>query len=1200
MMLTPEESLKLQAIVKDVQPISKLGTSGLGTTYHIRHPQHGECVLKLLEGRVAQNPKFLKKFLQSALAAREISQLNFARIWEVGDESKFWVIRELATGISLQHHVEQQQRLSPTQATQILLQLCAGLQPGRRLDLAHKNLKPANVIWEHGQVKIVDFSLPPTSPYYLSPEQCEGKKSDTRSDIYALGAIYHFCLSGRPPYAEGSPKDVMECHLNDKLVDIRKFCPTASEELAKLIEKMLAKKPDDRPQEYQELTPLLEKILADAKQSEITQELTPLLEKIFADAKPNKITASPASNVTAPAGNVPEAPQVPPLKLATVRATPGLHERTTVQVPIQKRNVGIHEEKTIDFSELQEEAEPEPPIQVKTIELSPELNDPTSQPRYNTSRLLKFKQVASEMVSRLRTINQTLELLDNVRESQDEATMFLDEMLRFITLKTGEYLRADRTMVFLLDEDRGELWSIMEQDEAGAPFEMRMLLNEGIAGAVVASQQEINIPYDCYDDPRSASRREVDQKTGYRTYTMMALPLFNKQKKLVAVIQLLNKLKLKASLDAPLTDRIDDKGFTDADKKLFQEFAPSMRLILESSQSFYKAIQRQRAAAALMAATQSLSQSSLDLQETLSRVMDEAKRLMNADRITLWLLDNEKKMLWTKIPMADGTVKEIRMPRNAGFVGQVDESGEAILIPFDLYDHPDSGKAKEMDQITGYRTCSMLCMPLFNNDKELIGVTQLINKRRQGMFSVYYPSDWPKAPDCWKASFNQSDCEFMKAFNIQAGVALQNARLFATIKQQEQMQRDILRSLTNGVISTDKAGNVIIANDSAKKLLGISEDRQINACKVQELIHLQEGDFTSLLESVLKAKDEKTRRPYYPEQTLLVQNAAEHHSINLSMNAIADIADPTKISGALVVIDDISDEKRVKNMMYRYMTQEVAEQLLSEGNISLGGQLKEVSVLFSDIRSYTTLVEGMNAEAVVALLNEYFEEMVDAIFRYKGTLDKYIGDAIMAVFGAPLPLQDHAWYAMQTGLEMRRRLKKFNEKRKAAGKKPIKAGIGIHSDFVISGNIGCSKRMELTAIGDGVNLASRLEGTTKYYGCELIVSEKTYRPYADRLQVRELDFITVKGKSEPVRIYELLGLSNESLAPQTAQMVELYQQARQSYHTQQFETAIAQFNKVLAVDDHNLASQLHIERCRHFLKEPPEADWNGVWNLTEK
>ena len=203
----------------------------------------------------------------------------------------------------------------------------------------------------------------------------------------------------------------------------------------------------------------------------------------------------------------------------------------------------------------------------------------------------------------------------------------------------------------------------------------------------------MNIPYDFYDDPRSETAKKFDKKNNYRTYTMLTMPLLNEETQdLVAVVQLINKIQPDLDQpETPLDQKIDPVGFTSDDEQVFREFAPSIRLILESSKSFYAATQKQRAASALMSAVNSLSKSSLDLEDTLNRVMSEAKNLMNADRSTLWLIDEEKGELWTKIP----GVGELRIPRNAGFAGMVAESGEPLLIPFDIYDDPRSETSKK-------------------------------------------------------------------------------------------------------------------------------------------------------------------------------------------------------------------------------------------------------------------------------------------------------------------------------------------------------------------------------------------------------------------------------------------------------------------------------------------------------------------------
>ncbi|MFB2880120.1 GAF domain-containing protein [Floridanema aerugineum] len=824
-----------------------------------------------------------------------------------------------------------------------------------------------------------------------------------------------------------------------------------------------------------------------------------------------------------------------------------------------------------------------------------------------------FKEAVKEVNQKLSTVNDTLTM---VIHSEGMETV-LQEMLQSIALKTGELLAADRTTIFLIDEEKNELWSILAKNDGVGPLEIRIPADKGIAGEVATFKKVVNIPYDFFDDPRSAESQKTYKKTGYRTYTMLALPLLNAEGDLVAVVQLLNKLKASNDPTKDLRDRIDVAGFTKQDEYLFEEFAPSIRLILESSRSFYVATQKQRAADALMKANQALSQSSLDLEETLKRVMDEAKKLMNADRSTLWLIDHEREQLWTKIPIG-GELKELRIPRNAGFAGMVAESGEPLMIPFDIYDDPRSAVSKETDNKTGYRTCSMLCMPVFNADEELIGVTQLINKKRQGELPEYNPDNWPDAPECWKASFNRTDQEFMQIFNIQAGVALQNAKLFDEVKQQQQMQRDILRSLSNGVLSTDKAGCVIAANESARKLLGLSENERVEGTPAWDLVKIcgkeglqQEDDnkFRSWFQAALEAVEERKRQQYYPDQVLQSTND-EKHSVNLSINTISDVNDTSKIRGALVVMEDISHEKRLKSTMYRYMTQEVAEQLLARGDdFKMGGDRKEVSVLFSDIRSYTTLTERMQAEEVVQMLNEYFELMVEAVFQHKGTLDKYIGDAIMAVFGAFVPLEDHALMATKTALEMRYRLAKFNQHRRENNLQEIKIGIGINSDVVISGNIGSSQRMELTSIGDGVNLGSRLESASKQYGCDIIISEYTFAKCQSEVYCRELDYIRVKGKTQPVSIFELVCTTdNMSSVPDwKKQQIDIYQKGREYYLQKEFRLAQNEFGKI--VEEMNSrkmkdkASEMYLERCQYWLTHDEELEkkWDdGVWSLTEK
>ncbi len=428
---------------------------------------------------------------------------------------------------------------------------------------------------------------------------------------------------------------------------------------------------------------------------------------------------------------------------------------------------------------------------------------------------MSMKNIFCEGHQEREILNLILSSLDNIIDARGfDAVLY--EMLQKITLKTGELLKADRATIFLLEEEQNELWAIVAKNENGKSLEIRIPATVGILGEVATFKKVVNIPYDFYDDPRSVNAKKLGERICYRTYSLLAMPLLNEETgELIAVVQLINKLRPNHQDYGTLDEQIDKVGFTQADEQIFREFAPSMRLILESSKSFYAATQRQRAATALREAVSALSQTSLDLDDTLKLVMDRAQELMQADRSTLWVIDEDKDELWTKIPIA-GDLKELRIPRTAGFPGIVVQSGEPLMIPFDIYDDPRAAFGRGPQPTTGYRICSLLCMPVFNADHKLIGVTQLMNKKRPGEFPPYNPEDWPQAPEQWKASFSQTDMEFMKAFNIQAGVALQNAMLFAEVKQQETRHKDIVRSLPNGVISTDKKGKIITANERAK------------------------------------------------------------------------------------------------------------------------------------------------------------------------------------------------------------------------------------------------------------------------------------------------------------------------------------------------------------------------------------------------
>jgi adenylate cyclase len=266
--------------------------------------------------------------------------------------------------------------------------------------------------------------------------------------------------------------------------------------------------------------------------------------------------------------------------------------------------------------------------------------------------------------------------------------------------------------------------------------------------------------------------------------------------------------------------------------------------------------------------------------------------------------------------------------------------------------------------------------------------------------------------------------------------------------------------------------------------------------------------------------------------------------------------------------------------------------------LKLGGEKRDRTVLFSDIRGFTTISEGLDPETLVELLNAFLGEMTDIIFDHDGMLDKYIGDAIMAVWGAPLPQVDHALRACQAALGMRDRLRVLQQEWHTRGWPRLDIGVGLNSGAMVFGNMGSTQHLSLTVIGDNVNLGSRLEGLTKYYGVGIIASETTVAGANGGVAVRELDLVRVKGKAQPVRIFELLGSGDEQA--RWATQIERFNQGLQAYRTRDWATALDVFAAIAATDPGDGPANLYLKRCREMLDNPPPADWDSVTIMEAK
>jgi adenylate cyclase len=301
----------------------------------------------------------------------------------------------------------------------------------------------------------------------------------------------------------------------------------------------------------------------------------------------------------------------------------------------------------------------------------------------------------------------------------------------------------------------------------------------------------------------------------------------------------------------------------------------------------------------------------------------------------------------------------------------------------------------------------------------------------------------------------------------------------------------------------------------------------------------------------------------------------------------------------MVVMEDISGEKRVRSTMARYMDPVLADQLVRRDEDLLGGKSTEATILFSDVRGFTTVAEELGPAGTVALLNEYFTIMVDCIHHHGGMLDKFIGDAIMAAFGLPLAHDDDPDRAVLAAIEMIRSLFAWNERRVADGRKPIDMGIGLNTDLVIAGNIGSPKRMDFTVIGDGVNLASRLESACKTYSARILISEHTQRKLRGVYRTREVDHVIVKGKTEPVAVFEVLDYHTDTTFPNLVDAVHAFRDGIASYRRGDWDVATRGFEQALHANPDDGLARMYVDRCERLRADPP-AEWNGVWEMTTK
>ena len=749
---------------------------------------------------------------------------------------------------------------------------------------------------------------------------------------------------------------------------------------------------------------------------------------------------------------------------------------------------------------------------------------------------------AAALGDAVRRLSVLVEVADTVTQR-----LSLDHQLPRLIELIVEALDAERATLFLHDADAGELFSRVAGGEGVS--EIRMPQNVGIAGSVFGSGVA-EIITDAYRDARF--NPEVDRRTGYRTRDILCVPLRNRADQVIGATQVLNKRS---------------GPFTTADMALLEAISRHAATALEQAQMMERLEQARREELELLAITEAIS-TELHLDTLLVRIVAAATQLLDAERSTLFVYDPSTDELWSRV--AEGTEhRQIRLPANAGIAGAAFISGDVLNIP-DAYADPRFNR--DFDRRSGFRTRNLLNVPVIDRTGERLGVVQVLNKRG--------------------GQFTQVDIRRLKAFSAGIAVTLENARLFSDVLALKNYNESILKSLSNGVVTLDRECVIVKINEAAQRILGLSSEALVDRPAEQAFGNLNAW-ITRSLEFVARmgATD-------YHADTDLKQPDGGVASVNLTAAPFLDTEG--KSIGYMLVFEDITREKRVRNTMARYVAKEVVDQLLASGEDVLEGSNLVATVLFADIRRFSLMSETMTPRNTVSLLNEFFTEMVEVIFTRGGMLDKYMGDGLMAIFGAPVVGSADADNALYVANEMIRALVVFNSRRARRGSEPIEIGIGLATGEVLAGSVGASKRMEYTAIGNNVNLAARLESANKYYGTAVLLAAATVDELTSRAVLRRLDLVQAKGISQPTWVYESLGHHTRASFPKLTRVIKAYEAGVDCYQRRDWQGGLGHFGAALELAPQDRPSRIFYDRCRYYQTSAPDETWDGVWIMQEK
>ena len=471
-----------------------------------------------------------------------------------------------------------------------------------------------------------------------------------------------------------------------------------------------------------------------------------------------------------------------------------------------------------------------------------------------------------------------------------------------------------------------------------------------------------------------------------------------------------------------------------------------------------------------------------DLKELFFSVLSLSSSVINSSK-GLLLLKNDVTNIFDTVSvfnLDEEKIKKQIFNTRSGFLKKLNSIKKSFIIQKD-----DSFNHKL------FHSSFSLVSPIIYN-KKLVGALILFDKEtRNGI-----------------CDFSSNDQKLLEAISIQTSIAYQNIKLLESLKKSNKLNDNIMSSITTGIIEINLFGEIQFANKEAVRLLKKSEEEILGNHYL--IIFENEDTLINIIQNV----EINQERVFETEFSLKSGN--KKISVNISFSPVFD--EKKDFSGIVIAIDDLSKINKVKSTFKKYVSKNIVDKLLeSEDSLNLGGKESEVTILFSDIRGFTSMSEKLNPTEIVKLLNKYFKSMIDVVFKYNGTLDKIVGDELMVLYGVPLKADDDTHNAVKTAIKMFIALDKFNQKIVKEGYKPFKIGIGINKGKAVSGNIGSEQQMNYTVIGDTINLGARLCSHAK--SGEILISKSVKDAIGDKYNFKSIPSIEVKGKENAIDVW---------------------------------------------------------------------------------